>query len=419
MLAWNGKAMLLGHWHALLPMADALQFTRATGAVELMLAFLIALEPTATLGFAACAWKVATEALFIVAGAPAWEFIERGGSYFAPLVIGLWLLRMKRVTINSPALLKPATVAMVFAVLSSASLPAQESTAASRGVSKTWSKLDDAALLKALRAGGHIIVFRHCATDWSQEDRRDLDLTKRENQRNLSTLGKDDAQALGAAIKKLGIPHAAVRSSEMFRCKDSAELAFGSVEATKELMGRDGAALKKLLTQAPPAGTNLIFVTHQLTFMGAVPEVKLNEIEEGNCVILAPGEKPTRIAHLAVRDWERLAGMPSRDTPRDLGDAAAMLKAAMAMLDALPEAMRLRVQQPFDENRKRWAYTPEVNRVGVAMRELSPEQRELVVGLIATALSPAGTQAVRDTMTVERRIAVTRNGAPLGELHRT
>jgi len=150
-----------------------------------------------------------------------------------------------------------------------------------------------------------------------------------------------------------------------------------------------------------------------------VPEVKLNEIEEGNCVIFTPGEKPERIAHLAVRDWERLAGMPSRDTPRDLGDAAAMLKAAMAMLDALPEAMRLRVQQPFDENRKRWAYTPEANRVGVAMRELSPEQRELVFGLIATALSPAGTQAVRDTMSVERRIAVTRNGAPLGELHRT
>jgi len=62
-----------------------------------------------------------------------------------------------------------------------------------------------------------------------------------------------------------------------------------------------------------------------------------------------------------------------------------------------------RTRTPFDENRKRWAYTPEANRVGVAMRELLPEQRELVVGLIATALSPAGTQAVRDTMSVERR----------------
>jgi len=125
MLAWNGKAMLLGHWHALLPMADALQFTRATGAVELMLAFLIVLEPTATLGFAACAWKVATEALFIVAGAPVWEFIERGGSYFAPLVMGLWLLRMKRETIGTHSLLKPATLAVVLAALGSASLHAQ------------------------------------------------------------------------------------------------------------------------------------------------------------------------------------------------------------------------------------------------------------------------------------------------------
>lgn len=131
------------------------------------------------------------------------------------------------------------------------SLIAQESTAASRGASKTWSKLDDAALLDALRTAGHIIVFRYCATDGSQKDRRDLDLTKRENQRNLSALGEADAQALGTAFKKLGIPFATARSSEMFRCKDSAQMVFGSVETTKDLMGRDGAALRKLLTQAP------------------------------------------------------------------------------------------------------------------------------------------------------------------------
>jgi hypothetical protein len=424
MLAWNGKAMLIGHWHALLPMADAAQFTRATGAVELMLALLIAIEPTATLGIAACVWKVATESLFIVAGAPVWEFIERGGSYFAPLVMGLWFLSQRRsLSANLPALapaMRVATIAaFCFATVSSAD--AQDMTPGSRGVSKTWSKLDDGALLKTLRAGGQIILFRHCATDWSQEDRRDLDITKRENQRNLSNLGKEDAQALGAAFKKLGIPHATARSSVMFRTRETAELAFGTVEQTRDLMGRDGVALKKMLMEAPPAGQNAVLFTHQHTILTALPEVKMNEIEEGNCLIIKPGSEPERIAHLAIRDWERLADMPSRELPADLGDAAAMQKAATALLAGLAGTQHETLTRPFDSARTRWAYTPEANRVGVPMREMSPEQRELVFALIGTALTPAATQAVRDTMSVERRIAVSRNGAPLGpdEFHVT
>lgn len=93
MLALGGKAALVTHWHAILPQLDALTMTRAAGAVELTMAFFILLEPTATLCLTACAWKMATESLFFVVGAPVWEFIERGGSYGVPLVLGLWLLR--------------------------------------------------------------------------------------------------------------------------------------------------------------------------------------------------------------------------------------------------------------------------------------------------------------------------------------
>jgi len=38
------------------------------------------------------AWKLATEAFRPLAGEPIWEFIERGGSYGAPLAL-LWLQR--------------------------------------------------------------------------------------------------------------------------------------------------------------------------------------------------------------------------------------------------------------------------------------------------------------------------------------
>ncbi|MDB6073926.1 MAG: hypothetical protein JWO89_1566 [Verrucomicrobiaceae bacterium] len=93
MLALGGKAALIGHWHAIFPQLDALMMTRAAGAVELAMAFFILIEPTATLCLTACAWKLATESLFFVVGAPVWEFVERGGSYGVPLALGLWLLR--------------------------------------------------------------------------------------------------------------------------------------------------------------------------------------------------------------------------------------------------------------------------------------------------------------------------------------
>ena len=38
-----------------------------------------------------CIWKIATETLYLAAGAPLWEVVERGGSYAAPLALALLL----------------------------------------------------------------------------------------------------------------------------------------------------------------------------------------------------------------------------------------------------------------------------------------------------------------------------------------
>jgi hypothetical protein len=101
MLARGGKAALVNHWHTMLPHLDALTMTRAAGAVELAMAFFILVEPTATLCLTAFAWKLATESLFFVVGAPVWEFVERGGSYGVPLVLGLWLLSRHVATVQT------------------------------------------------------------------------------------------------------------------------------------------------------------------------------------------------------------------------------------------------------------------------------------------------------------------------------
>jgi hypothetical protein len=59
------------------------------GWFEILLAAAIAARPVTPLLFFACAWKLATESLFILAGAPVWEFVERAGSYAAPLALAL------------------------------------------------------------------------------------------------------------------------------------------------------------------------------------------------------------------------------------------------------------------------------------------------------------------------------------------
>lgn len=85
--------------------------------------------------------------------------------------------------------------------------------------------------------------------------------------------------------------------------------------------------------------------------MGADAAVVLHEVEEGNCVIYRPGATPERLDHLAVRDWERLAGLPARAGGIDYGDAAAMIAAAERFLGVLDDTSRAAALVPFDATR--------------------------------------------------------------------
>jgi hypothetical protein len=74
-----------------------------TGYAEIAVAILIALRPSVTLLLLVAAWKLATEALFPLTGAPIWEFIERAGSYAAPLALaGLMSRRREPVRLLTP-----------------------------------------------------------------------------------------------------------------------------------------------------------------------------------------------------------------------------------------------------------------------------------------------------------------------------
>jgi hypothetical protein len=89
-LAVLGKPLLASHvaYAGLSP--DTLAFL---GFTEMTAALVLLAQPSAPLLLAVAAWKLSTEALFPMTGAPIWEFVERGGSYSAPIALVLLMAR--------------------------------------------------------------------------------------------------------------------------------------------------------------------------------------------------------------------------------------------------------------------------------------------------------------------------------------
>lgn len=86
-----GKEGLSAHYAAVaLPSAT----TAMVGWFEIALAGAVALRPAAALLVFVAVWKLATESLWMSAGAPIWEFVERAGSYAAPLALAALTMRV-------------------------------------------------------------------------------------------------------------------------------------------------------------------------------------------------------------------------------------------------------------------------------------------------------------------------------------
>jgi len=84
--AASHKALLTTHYATIgLPSST----TALVGWFEIALAAVVAVRPAAGVLLFIAAWKLATESLFVVAGAPVWELVERAGSYMAPLALAV------------------------------------------------------------------------------------------------------------------------------------------------------------------------------------------------------------------------------------------------------------------------------------------------------------------------------------------
>jgi phosphohistidine phosphatase SixA len=178
--------------------------------------------------------------------------------------------------------------------------------------------LGGADLLAALRAGGHILYFRHADTDHSQNDQRMTSVEDCTTQRNLSERGREHARALGEAIHALGIPIGAVLASPLCRTVETAMLAFGAAQKAPAL--REGGplppgspgrfpALRALLSTPAAAGSNTVVVGHAYPYYTLVGGQYLSEGEAD--VLRRLGVDFEVVARVGLAQWRALAAVPA------------------------------------------------------------------------------------------------------------
>ncbi len=184
------------------------------------------------------------------------------------------------------------------------------------------------SLADALRDGGHVIYFRHAATDWSQQDRingpSDWDSCDPQRARQLSAEGRATARQVGEALRRLRIPVHAVVSSAFCRCVDTARLLdVGPVSVSPDLINTSmaghvggmealAATVRRRLAAPPPAGRNTVLVAHGNLF---VLVAGVRPAEAGAAVVRPDGRGGFRLVRLvAPEEW---AGLEAVAVPAD------------------------------------------------------------------------------------------------------
>ena len=170
-----------------------------------------------------------------------------------------------------------------------------------------------------LKQGGYVIVVRHGATYPDQADTDPLNHKNIAQQRQLNDDGRAKARAFGDALRKLQIPVAEVKTSFMNRAVETGTLlGVGTVTQTLDVTEgnqivspnentRRAQALRKLASTTPPAGSNVIIVTHKPNILDAFGKDWF-EIKEGEASVFKPeGTNYKLIGRVQMDDWTKFA----------------------------------------------------------------------------------------------------------------
>ena len=173
--------------------------------------------------------------------------------------------------------------------------------------------------INAVRQGGYVIVFRHGATHQDQADTDPLNPKNVAQQRQLNEAGRAKAKEIGEAFRKLRIPVGQVQSSAFNRAVETGTLmGLGEVTSTVDLAegglvvrpienNRRAQALRKLAATVPPAGTNIVVVTHKPNILDAFGKDWF-DVREGEASVFQPGGGGYKlIVRVQADEWSKLA----------------------------------------------------------------------------------------------------------------
>jgi phosphohistidine phosphatase SixA len=204
--------------------------------------------------------------------------------------------------------------AWVLAVLLSgaASLPPVTETAQGQ-------TLSGAALVKALRQGGYVIVMRHASSPRETPDQQTANADNVNRERQLDEAGRASSIAMGRALGQLKIPIGEVLTSPTYRALETVRLAQFPAPRTVPELGDGGqnmqgateaqaAWLQKRVTQFA-TGANTIVVTHFPNMTRAFPQWTAG-LADGEALIFGSDGKggSILIARIKIEEWPLLGG---------------------------------------------------------------------------------------------------------------
>ncbi|MDM0103601.1 histidine phosphatase family protein [Variovorax sp. J22R24] len=151
----------------------------------------------------------------------------------------------------------------------------------------------DDVLAAQLRSGRCAVLWRHAQTTPGVGDPPGFRLGVCSSQRNLSEEGRTQARAAGEWFRRRGLKPSEVRTSAWCRCRDTADLAFGSHTHWSPLDSTfGGAADSDARRQAMldalariPMGAFEVWVTHQVNIGAFTGE----SVAMGEALIVGPG----------------------------------------------------------------------------------------------------------------------------------
>ncbi|MBV9058171.1 MAG: hypothetical protein JO296_14435 [Pseudonocardiales bacterium] len=192
--------------------------------------------------------------------------------------------------------------------------------------------LRGAALVQALRTGGLVLWMRH-----TERDDRSGTVTPEQAathdcaaQSELTASGRQHAKQIGAAMRALHLPIAAVRTARLCRTETTGRLLRIAPMATDDRLdssstwvNRGGPAAQQratlqLLSEAPPTDTNVVLVSSVLDVPAPQPAV-LHDLGPGETAVFRPGPagKATLLARIGESAWPTLleAVIPTPPSP--------------------------------------------------------------------------------------------------------